>query len=270
MVHQIHLTGTSWQGAFSDFANIVHQIKRTRAFGRLSLRNAERFSIAQLYFRAGKCVHAAGNKGDVHAILADLQEWTDGFLRFERGITTADVTLNDEHEQLLIETLSLLQQLGIVTTPMLPRVIEGDATSSPDAKQLITPLEWGVLIEATRRVSLAAAQLVGPAEAMGVLKDILDDCAAAFPAFSSLKIVPSGYLHIVDRSQFDSMARENVLEGFTALIATCQYFLAPIIGDKAAHKLIIQALQDVEPALENMGVFKVDTYLLTDGGTTKA
>ena len=48
------------------------------------------------------------------------------------------------------------------------------------------------------------------------------------------------------------------------LIATCQYFCSPIIGEMEAHKLIIQALGDVGPALVNLGVFQIDNTLLSN------
>ena len=262
---QISLIGSSWQGSLSDLANMVDQIKRLRAFGRLSLRNTERLSIAHLYFRAGKLVHIVGNRGDFRSILTELQAWTRGVVRFDRGITTVDVTLNEEHEQLLTDALTYLQRRGIVLTPIAPRIIEGDVIVSSNAKQLITPGEWRVLIEATRRVSIAVAHLVGPKEALHVLQDILDDCSSAFPAFSCLRIAPSGYLQITDRSQLDHVGREEVLEGFTALIAICQYFCSPIIGEREAHRLIIQALQDVGPSLVHMGVFRIDAGLLSSG-----
>jgi hypothetical protein len=230
------------------------------------LRNSERLSIAHLYFRAGKLVHIAGNHGDARSILSELREWTRGFIRFERGITTIDVTLNDEHEQVLADVLVHLQRRGFVSAPPVPlRVIESELIASHDVKQLITPWEWRVLVEGTRRVSLAVARLVGPREALDVLRDILDDCSSAFPAFASLKIAPSGYLHVVDRSHLDHMSREDLLQGFTALIATCQYFCSPIIGEREAHQLIIHALQDVGPALANLGVFRVDNRLLSSG-----
>ena len=54
---EMSLGGATWQGSLRDLANMVYQIKRMRAFGRLSLRNTERRSVAHLYFRAGKLVH---------------------------------------------------------------------------------------------------------------------------------------------------------------------------------------------------------------------
>jgi hypothetical protein len=263
-VPQTSLIGSSWQGSLRDLALVLNQIKRARAFGRLSLRNSERLSIAHLYFRAGKLVHGVGNRGDFRAVLHELQAWTRGVVRFERGVTTVDVTLNEEHERMLVDTLMFLQSRGVVMVPpTVPRVIESNVIVSPEAKQLIAPGEWRVLVEATRRVSLAVAHLVGPQEALKVLQDILDDCSSAFPAFTCLKIAPSGYLQVTDRTQLDLMSREEVFEGFTALIATCQYFCSPIIGDQDAHRLIIQALQDICPALVNMGVFHIDTQLLS-------
>lgn len=262
---QTGLIGTAWQGSLRDLANMVYQVKRLRAFGRLTLRNTERVSVAHLYFRAGKLIHAASNRGDIYTILTDLEGWRRALVRFERGVTTNEITLNDAHEQLLDETLMKLCQSGIVAVPQLPRVIDSKLVAARDAQQLITPWEWQVLVEATRRVSFAVAHLVGPEEALSVLQDILDDCSDAFPAFASLKIDPSGYLQVVDRSHLDRLSRENLLEGFTALITICQYFCAPIIGDKEAHRLIIRALQDVGPALVGLGVFQVDSRLLSMG-----
>lgn len=260
---QAHPSGPSWQSSLSDLANIVLYIRRMRAFGRLSLRNSERLSIAHLYFRAGKLVHIVGNRGDARAILIELQEWTRAFVRFDRGVVTGEVTLNEEHERLLEETLMHLHKRGLVSMPRMPRVVDSSLVASQEAQELMTPWEWRVLVEGTRRVSLAVARLVGPSEALNVLQDILDDCSSAFPAFASLKIAPSGYLQVADRSYLDHMSRQELLDGFTALIATCQYFCSPIIGDRQAHELMIQALQEVGPALVNLGVFRVDNRLLS-------
>jgi hypothetical protein len=242
---------------------MIYQIKRMRAFGRLSLRNTERRSIVHLYFRAGKLIHIVINRGNIRTFLAELEGWTQCLLRFERGATTNDVTLNDEHEQMLDEMLMKLCQRGVVAVPQLPRVIDSKLVAARDAQQLITPWEWQILVEATRRVSFAVGHLVGPEEGLCVLQDILDDCADAFPAFSSLKIDPTGYLQVVDRTHLDRLSRENLLEGFAALITICQYFCSSIIGEGEAHRLIIRALQDVGPALINLGIFHVDNQLLS-------
>lgn len=252
----------SWQGTLRDLANIVVTIRRSRAFGRLTIRNADRLGVAHFYFHAGKLVHIISNRGDVNATLADLQGWTRATVRFERGIPSNKQTITDEQEQVFDALLLQLQRLGTVTTPRLPRVVEGGIVASQHAQELITPQEWRILVEGTRRVSLAVAHLVGPQEAMKVLRDILDDCSSAFPAFSDLHISPTGYLQVSDHSKLDRMPRGEVLEGFAALIATCQYFCSPIIGDADAHKLIIQALGDVGPALVSLGVFQVDRKLL--------
>lgn len=256
---------SSWQGSLSDLANLVYQIKRLRVFGRLLLRNSERLSIAQLYFRAGKLVHMVGNRGDAPAILSELQEWTQGFIRFDRGITTNDVTLTEMHERMLEQTLMNMQRSGVVLAPALPRVVEGDLIASSKTRQLLTPGEWHVLVEATRRVSQAVARLVGPREAIRVLRDILRDCSAAFPAFVDLKIAPTGYLMLENTAHLDRMVREEVLEGFTALITTCQYFCSPMIGEREAHKLMIQALQGIGPSVANLGILRVNDRLLASG-----
>ncbi|MBO0796142.1 MAG: DUF4388 domain-containing protein, partial [Ktedonobacteraceae bacterium] len=243
---------------------MMQQIRRIRAFGRLSLRNPARFSIVHLYFRAGRLAHAAGNRGAMQAILADLREWQQGIIRFERGMTTSEAMLNDEYEQMLMETLSHLQQLGIIHAPRQPRVVDSRLIeTSVEAEQLITPAEWRVLAEAMRRVSLAVSHLVGAGEALKVLQDIIDDCAAAFPAFACLKVAASGYLHVTDLSHFDRIPRQELLDGFAVLISTCQYFCVPLIGEGEAHRLVLQVLgDDIGAALANLGVFRVDDHLL--------
>ena len=59
------------------------------------------------------------------------------------------------------------------------------------------------------------------------------------------------------------MPRGELLEGFGALFSICQYFCAPIVGEADAHKLIIQSLGDVGPALVSLGAFQIDRSLLS-------
>lgn len=261
------VSSSSWQGSLGDFAQVVLYIRRTHAFGRLSLRCKERLSIAHLYFRMGKLVHIVGNHGDMQHILMELQEWNTGSLRFDRGMGTDVVTTGQEYENLLDGVLSRLRLRGVITMQQPEqeptRVIEGDLISTHGVKQLITPAEWRVLLEGTRRVSLAVAHLVGPQEALEVLCDIIDDCASDFPAFKGLRVEPSGYLQVVDKSQLDRLPREDLLSGFAALIAICEYFCIPIVGEVNAHSLLIQALRDIAPALASLGVFRLDNTQLT-------
>jgi hypothetical protein len=144
-------------------------------------------------------------------------------------------------------------------------IIEGDLVGTSEPKQLITPAEWHLLIEATRRASLAVAHLIGPHEALNVLRDILDDCSSSFPAFVFLKISSNGYLQVTDQSHLDHISRDELIEGFTALIAICQHFCAPIIGERDAHRLILKALQELALPLGTIGVFRIDNHLLASG-----
>lgn len=258
---------------------VVYAIRRSRSSGRLTLRSTTRLGIAHFYFEGGKLVHLVGNRGDARATLADLQGWTRAVVRFEQNNTLRSAVTLGDYEQLFDEVLVQLQKRGIVVNPnpnstTYPdpttyngsQVIEGHLIAAPKAERLLTPFEWRVLIEGIRRVSLAVAHLVGPNEAFKALRDILDDCSAAFPALADIRIAPSGYLQITDTSHFDRMPRAEILEGFTALIAICQHFCAPIIGEADAHKLFIQALNDVGSALVNLGVFQVNYQLLSNRG----
>ena len=268
---QTGVFGTLWQGSLSDLATIVQNVKRLKAFGRLSLRNSESVSIAHLYYRAGKLVNIVGNRGDARAILLDLKNWKRGSVRFERGTVMAGMSLNEEFEGLLDEVLAHLYRRGLVAAPQVQHtrrrsIIESDLIATSEPKQLITPMEWRLLIEATRRASLAVAHLVGPREALQVLQDILDDCSSSFPAMVFLKISPNGYLQVTDQSYLDHLSRDELIEGFTALIAICQHFCTPIIGEKDAHRLILQALQELALPLATMGVFRIHNHLLGSGG----
>lgn len=259
---QAHPYRPSWQGTLRDLANIVTTIRRSKAFGRLTLRNEERLGVVHLYFHGGKLAHIISNRGDANATLSDLLTWTRASARFERGMPPTSDTITDQQEQDFDAVIMALQRRGIVAIPRAPRVVEGGVVSTHSAEQLITPQEWRVLVEGTRRASMAVAHLIGPVEALNVLRDVLDDCSAAFPAFTSLQIAPTGYLQVSDTSKFDRMPRGELLEGFAALISICQYFCAPIIGEVEAHKLMIQALGDIGPSLVSLGAFQIDRGLL--------
>ncbi|HEU0003794.1 MAG TPA: DUF4388 domain-containing protein [Ktedonobacteraceae bacterium] len=254
--------GSSWQGTLRDLANIVTIIRRSRAFGRLTVRNEERLGVAHFYFHAGKLVHIISNRGDANTTLDDVLTWTRATVRFVRGMPPTGGAITEEQEHKFDAFIQALQSRGIAATPQQPRIVEGGIVSTHSAAQLITPQEWRVLVEGTRRISMAVAHLIGPVEAMKVLRDILDDCSAAFPAFTSLQIAPTGYLQVNDTTKFDRMPRGELLEGFAALYSICQYFCAPIIGEADAHKLLIQALGDIGPALVSLGAFQIDKSLL--------
>jgi len=83
-------------------------------------------------------------------------------------------------------------------------------------------VEWRILIEATRRVSLAVARLVGANEALSVLQDILEDCSAAFPPLPVSKL-PFGYLQVTDSAQFDRIAAPR-----TARWLCCAFCYLPV------------------------------------------
>ena len=237
-------------------------IRRARAFGRLTLRNSDKVGVVHLYFRGGDLAHIVGSSGDAEAALRDLQRWTHATVRFERGSISTQTTLSATQVETFDELLLHFQRLGLVAPPQMPRVVEGGVISITQGEPLLTQSEWRVLIEGTRRVSLAVAHLIGPREALKVLRDILDDCSAAFPAFATLQIASTGYLQVTNTAQLDRIPRKELLEGFSALIATCQYFCVPIIGEVEAHKLIIQGLGDICTSMIALGVFQVNNTLL--------
>lgn len=272
-----HIIPAHWRGSLRDLPAIVNAIRRSWALGRLTLRSTTHIGLIHLYFHAGKLVHVVSNSGDANATLADIQHWTQAMVHFDRGIVTTVHNVSVEHERLFDNLLLQLQRpytspiparprlsprippppesRPISPRPQLQRVVDSHIVATPEVEQLITPLEWRILIEAIRRVSLAVARLVGPQEAMNVLSDILEDFSSAFPALSCLHIAPDGYLQVVRTAQLDHIPRTEVIEGFAALIATCRYFCSPMIGEENSGKLILQALNGISPALASLGVF---------------
>jgi len=285
--------GSPWRGSLRDLTQIVNDIRRLRAFGRLTLRSTTHIGLAHLYFRGGKLVHIVSNSGDASATLADLQHWTRAAVRFERGIPEGKQNASSEHERIFDNLLLYLQRRSLApvsegprstpvsksprvftlpeSPPVAPiperpraaraperaRIIESQVSTTPGAERLITPQEWYILVESVRRVSQAVAQLVGPQEAISVLRDILEDFSSAFPALSSLHVASGGYLQVVRTAQLDYIPRRKVIEGFAALLATCRHFCTPIIGEESSRRLLVRALGDVGPALVNLGIYNI-------------
>jgi len=285
--------GSPWRGSLRDLTQIVNDIRRLRAFGRLTLRSTTHIGLAHLFFRGGKLVHIVSNSGDATATLADLRRWTRAVVHFERGIPLGKQNVNREHEQIFENLLGHLQKRSVAAVSENPRVmpasesprmfsmpeapraasisanpraapasgservIDSRVIATPGAERLITPQEWYVLVESIRRVSQAVAHLVGPQEAMSALRDILDDFSSAFPALSSLHVAPGGYLQVVRTTQLDHIPRRKVIEGFAALLATCRHFCTPIIGEENARRLLVRALSDIGPSLINLGIYNI-------------
>ncbi len=262
----------NWNGSLRDLSAIITTIRHARAFGRLTLRNTVRLGVAHLYFQHGNLVHAVSTRGDTRTTLDDLRLWATATVRFERGMSAGNPRMNgsDEYEQVLDDVIAHLQLRGVVDRSReqaapRSRVVESHliATPASNAEPLIAPFEWKLLVEGTQRISLAVAHLVGPQEAINVLRDILDDCIAGFPALSGLHIAPGGYVQETDGAQLDRVPRAELLEGFAALFATCQHFCAPIIGDDDAQKIMLQALGNLAPHLIRLGVFPIADQTLS-------
>ena len=285
--------GSPWRGSLRDLTQIVNDIRRLRAFGRLTLRSTTHIGLAHLFFRGGKLVHIVSNSGDATATLADLRRWTRAVVHFERGIPLGKQNVDREHEQIFENLLMHLQKRSVAAVSENPRVmpasesprmfsmpeapraasisanpraapaseservIDSRVIATPGAERLITPQEWYVLVESIRRVSQAVAHLVGPQEAMSALRDLLDDFSSAFPALSSLHVAPGGYLQVIRTTQLDHIPRRKVIEGFAALLATCRHFCTPIIGEENARRLLVRALSDIGPSLINLGIYNI-------------
>lgn len=89
-------------------------IRDRRASGRLSLRNAEQFGIAHLYFNEARLIHVAGDKREAEGILNELSGWTKGSVRFDSGqlVTFESVTWQQAH--IFGRWLAFLEMRGLM------------------------------------------------------------------------------------------------------------------------------------------------------------
>src|SRR5215471_13224599 len=114
--------GSPWRGSLGDLTQIVNDIRRLRAFGRLTLRSTTHIGLAHLFFRGGKLVHIVSSSGDASATLADLQRWTRAVVHFERGIPLGEQNVQKEHEQIFENLLVRLQKHSAAAISENPRV----------------------------------------------------------------------------------------------------------------------------------------------------
>jgi hypothetical protein len=89
-------------------------IRDTRASGRLSVRNADRFGLVHLYFKQAHLTHITGAKCDGEVMLNDLLTWTKGSVRFDPAVEVYYETLTWQQAQLFTRWLTFLEMRGIM------------------------------------------------------------------------------------------------------------------------------------------------------------
>lgn len=89
-------------------------VRDRRASGRLSLRNAEQFGIAHLYFNEARLIHVTGDKCDAEGTLTDLSGWTKGSVRFDSGMLVAFESLTWQQAHIFGRWLAYLEMRGIM------------------------------------------------------------------------------------------------------------------------------------------------------------
>ena len=87
-------------------------IRDTRATGRISIRNAERFGLAHLYFNAARLIHITGDKRAGEVILNDLLTWSRGSVRFDAALLVNYETVTWQQAQIFARWLAFLEMRG--------------------------------------------------------------------------------------------------------------------------------------------------------------
>jgi hypothetical protein len=89
-------------------------IRDTRATGRISIRNAERFGLAHLYFNAARLIHITGDKPAGEVILNDLLTWSRGSVRFDAALLVNYETVTWQQAQIFARWLAFLEMGGVM------------------------------------------------------------------------------------------------------------------------------------------------------------
>ena len=115
-------------GYLAEVTLALLYIRDTRASGRLSVRNADRFGLVHLYFNQARLIHITGAKSDGEVLLNDLLTWTKGSVRFDPAVELNYETITWQQAQLFTRWLTFLQLRGI--THGVPRTrLDGFAYS---------------------------------------------------------------------------------------------------------------------------------------------
>ena len=101
-------------GFLAEVTLALLYIRDTRASGRLSIRNGERFGLVHLYFSAARLIHVTGNKCDGEAILHDLLTWSKGSVRFEAVMMVNYESMTWQQAQVFTRWLEFLEMRGMV------------------------------------------------------------------------------------------------------------------------------------------------------------
>jgi hypothetical protein len=145
-------------------------IRDRRASGRLSLRNAEQFGIAHLYFNEARLIHVTGGKRDAEGILTDLLSWTKGSVRFDSGTLVAFESLTWQQAHIFGRWLAFLEMRGIMQGIALERLeglardlvlhLPGEPIALPEEVEYREEYEAEARARQWQRMNEGARQLV--------------------------------------------------------------------------------------------------------------
>jgi hypothetical protein len=107
-------SSASRPGYLAEVTLALLQIRDTRAYGRLSIRNGERFGLAHLYFKEACLVHVTGDKRDGEIVLNDLLTWSKGAVRFDPACLVNYKSLTWQQAQLFTRWLAFLEMRGVM------------------------------------------------------------------------------------------------------------------------------------------------------------
>jgi hypothetical protein len=107
-------SSASRPGYLAEVTLALLQIRDTRASGRLSIRNEERFGLAHLYFKEACLIHITGDRRDGESVLNDLLTWSKGKVRFDSSLMVNYKSITWQQAQIFSRWLAFLEMHGIM------------------------------------------------------------------------------------------------------------------------------------------------------------
>ena len=105
---------SSRPGFLAEVTLALLLVRDRSASGRLSLRNAEKFGVAHLYFDEARLIHVTGDKRDAEGVLSELLNWTKGSVRFDSGMLVTFKSVTWQQASIFGRWLAFLEMRGIM------------------------------------------------------------------------------------------------------------------------------------------------------------
>jgi hypothetical protein len=135
-----------------------------------------------------------------------------------------------------------------------PRMTTPAALPPLSLPDLLTPPQWDLLVEVVRTLLEDVGQLFGHRQAQNILRTVLADQSEHVPVLGLVQVDRDGWLRELQPGEMITLSRQEVAEGFVALITDFERRCALLLGEERARQMISRALRDYREELAELGI----------------